>query len=551
MRSLPPLRPPDLLSERQVSALGRVGYAVALILLATWDLGGRSIFHRDLPRFATIAREMIRSGDWLVPTQYGEVYANKPILYVWLIALPSALVGDPTAFLMRLPSALALVATALATSAWGFARTGSRRAGYLAGGLLATTFFVHELGRVGRPDMLATAGSTVAAALLDRAILGKGNRRDAWLIGIALGVGLLSKGPVALLVPAVVVAWPRAGVAVRERLARARLLVALGVAVAMAACWFVPAWIRGGDEFARRLVVDQVKERVAGKGNHIEAWWHYVVELPAAAVPWWPLFLVAGLVFVRRKTRERLGDAAHVGAAIVAFLVLSAVPTKETRYAAILIPPLAVASAQWLLDLARRPTREGKWARHLLVLGVICTLLSVGAVVPMVRWSSTIPWVLPPALVLAACGLATALRSRELADPALVGAGRLAGLSVLLVACGLCVYWSVLARYLVVRADVENAAVAAVLSPDVPTVILGGGVERALNNDELYVGAPRASYAKAASALPSSASVPRLLVVCLAEQVESASVARGQPATEVLRRARTNGTTLVVLRFGA
>ena len=103
--------PPDLLTEPRPSRAGTAAYVLALALLAFWDLGGRSLLHRDVPRFAVIVTEMLRSGDWLVPTQHGEPYANKPILYIWAVALPSALFGGPTAFLVRLPSALALVAT--------------------------------------------------------------------------------------------------------------------------------------------------------------------------------------------------------------------------------------------------------------------------------------------------------------------------------------------------------------------------------------------------------------------------------------------------------
>jgi 4-amino-4-deoxy-L-arabinose transferase-like glycosyltransferase len=98
----PPLRlPPDLASEPVPSRAGTVLYVVALVLIAVWDLGGRSILHRDLPRFAVIAREMITGGDWLVPQQHGKPYLNKPILFIWMVAGPSALFGDANAVLLR------------------------------------------------------------------------------------------------------------------------------------------------------------------------------------------------------------------------------------------------------------------------------------------------------------------------------------------------------------------------------------------------------------------------------------------------------------------
>src|SRR5262249_11059785 len=157
----------------------------------------------------------------------------------WAVAGPSALAGGVTPFLLRLPSALALVGLALATSAWGRARTGSIALGRLAGLLVATTWFVHELGRAGRPDLLATAFAMAAAAWTDRAILGKGSPRDPWWAALALAGGLLSKGPVVLLPTAFVVLLPRPGLPRREVARRARPFLLLGGAIVGAALWIV------------------------------------------------------------------------------------------------------------------------------------------------------------------------------------------------------------------------------------------------------------------------------------------------------------------------
>ena len=60
-----------------------VGFA--LVLIAT-GLGLRDPWPADEPRFALIARDMVASGDWLVPRVGGDLYADKPPLFFWMIA---------------------------------------------------------------------------------------------------------------------------------------------------------------------------------------------------------------------------------------------------------------------------------------------------------------------------------------------------------------------------------------------------------------------------------------------------------------------------------
>ena len=75
-------------------------------LILFFNLWTRSLENHDYVRHAEVAREMIRSGEWVVPHLNGEVYIDKPPLVFWLIALPSSIYGGVTPFLARLPSVL-------------------------------------------------------------------------------------------------------------------------------------------------------------------------------------------------------------------------------------------------------------------------------------------------------------------------------------------------------------------------------------------------------------------------------------------------------------
>jgi len=111
--------------------------ALALLLMAT-GLGLRDPWPADEPRFALIARDMLRSGEWLIPRVGGDLYADKPPLYFWLMAAAMAATGSLRAGFL-LPSLLAGVGTVLLV--YDLLRRARGREIALAGALLLLLTF--------------------------------------------------------------------------------------------------------------------------------------------------------------------------------------------------------------------------------------------------------------------------------------------------------------------------------------------------------------------------------------------------------------------------
>src|SRR5437879_9855712 len=82
-------------------------------------LGALGVVGPDEPRYASVAREMAESGDWVTPHLYGKPWFEKPVLFYWAAALAYRKFGV-NEFAARLPSALAaaVAALALAWAAW-------------------------------------------------------------------------------------------------------------------------------------------------------------------------------------------------------------------------------------------------------------------------------------------------------------------------------------------------------------------------------------------------------------------------------------------------
>src|SRR6185312_3901134 len=150
-----------------------------------------------------IARNMVQSGDWVIAHLNGVPYMEKAPLPYWLIAICYVLMGVHD-WVARIPTALAAVLLCFATArygAWAF----GRRAGFYAGLALATCIGLFLFTRILIPDVMLTLTITVCFMAFERAMNEDGEELHAhrWpaLIGVALGMGVLLKGLLALVVP--------------------------------------------------------------------------------------------------------------------------------------------------------------------------------------------------------------------------------------------------------------------------------------------------------------------------------------------------------------
>lgn len=515
------------------------GTALFLLLVAFaafYDLGARSLHTLDLPRFGVLAREMIRSGEWLVPTRFGEVYANKPPLHIWLVAAPAAVFGEVTPFLVRLPSALGFAVLALAASAWGRLRTGSLAAGRTAALLLLGTYALTRFGREGRPDMLAAGLCVAGTFFLDRAALGRGRAQDPWLAGALLGLAVLAKGPAYLLVPLLVLVLPSSSRTARERLRSARPHVVLAVTAFVALLWFVPAVLGAGWGYGRTLLFDQATSRIAGEANHGESAAYYLIRLIDGGAPWSPLYLGALLVLGTRLGRNTRSLAI---AAFLTLLFFSLVPTKHLRYVLPVFALLAVGAGWIVARFLDRPAGRA-WPRLLGAGAVVWVLAAAGCAFAAAQAGvAPAPLLLPLVLLLALAAssyAAVALGTTE--EPArrrLVG-GLLVGVVILT-----SVFWIVRDRYRVRTRDAFDRAVAGALVPGVPLYTLVP-----LDPGHVFHAAPGARLAREPADLPDE---PVQVLVRSRDRarVEMHRGARGRILLE--RPARDEGALVLLLAF--
>lgn len=263
-------------------------------------LGDRNIWIPLEARYALVAREMLEASHWILPHLGGEVYADKPPLLFWSIALISSLGSGVTEWTARLPTALAAVSVCLVTWRMGV-RLFSSTAGLMAALVLATSGGFFWSGRQALPDMLLTLWTTGASWSLWE-WFSRQRRKAAFVAGLCMGLATLTKGPVGLVLPTL---CGLTYLTVRGQLPKLRgwsALMCLGAFLAVTLSWFVPAVAQGGLEYAQMTLLHHSLERYVRAWEHTASWYFYLGAFPAEFLPW-TLFLPQALLAEARLRR--------------------------------------------------------------------------------------------------------------------------------------------------------------------------------------------------------------------------------------------------------
>lgn len=322
--------------------------AVAIwALLVVAGLVLRPALPVDETRYLAVAWEMWNGGNYLVPHLNGIAYHHKPPLLFWLMNLGWAAFGVSETW-ARLVAPLFALGCLLLTARLARhlfpkypAIVGAAPLA-LVGAFLFTVFASFTFF-----DMLVTFFTLLGLLGIWRAA--EGRPRWGWcLFALALGLGILSKGPVQLLnlAPAAILApwWaPQRPASWRHWYGEFAFAVIAGAVIALA--WAIPAAIAGGSNFAYMLFIGQTTERVVDALWHERPWWWYVPVSFVLVFPWlwWPAFWRS--LFVRGIEREP-GLRFCLATVVPVFVAFSAISGKQPHY---LLPMIAV----FMLLLAR------------------------------------------------------------------------------------------------------------------------------------------------------------------------------------------------------
>jgi len=257
-----------------------------------WGLGDRHLWIPLEARYVLVAREMAESNRWILPHLDGQIYPDKPPLLFWAIALSSSFASGVSEWTARVPSAIAAVGVCLLT--WGMgARLFSLKAGTLAALILITSAGFFWSGRQALPDMLLTLWITGALWALWEWVVAK-RRMAALVAGLCMGLATLTKGPVGVVLPVLILLFY---VALRRQwraLGGVEILGSIAIFLGVVLSWFLPAIGQGGLAYVQATLLHHTLERYVRSWEHTAPWYFYLGAFPAEFLPW-TLFLPQAL----------------------------------------------------------------------------------------------------------------------------------------------------------------------------------------------------------------------------------------------------------------
>ncbi len=375
-------------------------WAELLLVLAgsgayLYKLGSYRFFDGDEMIYHQVAHNINRTGNWITlfwrfnPDGSLVPWFEKPPLIIWLKALLIRLPGQ-IEFWSRLPSGLAGIGTIVLTYAIA-KRLYDKTVGLAAAYVALTSFGLIHVFRIGRLDGPMIFFWWLAFYFALRL---KESPKFYYLLGAAIGLGALTKGPTALLIPVILaLVWAWNG-EIKEYLRSKHLWIAGGIAVAITAPWHFAELMQWGHQFwdsyfgfhiwkrIKDSVVDPYNSNasvgfIVNRGNS-----YYLEILYSRLYPW--IFLLpfgfAGSIVEnwRKKGPQRL----LLVMTVVVFVFFSLLKTKIIHYTAPAYPALAIMVAVTVVNAFR-----GK--RLVPILGLIAASLAALYTCPFTVSSNT------------------------------------------------------------------------------------------------------------------------------------------------------------------
>ncbi|MFA6701575.1 MAG: glycosyltransferase family 39 protein [Dysgonamonadaceae bacterium] len=287
-------------------------------------------------RYLDIVDEALRNGDIFTFSNQGEIYADKPPFYFWLMMLGKLILGEHRMWYYSLLSFIPALVILFTMTKWirrerGVEETTAPLMLMTAGLFIGSTLVV-------RMDMLMIMFIVLSLYSFYQMYNGENLKRNSYLFPIYVFLALFSKGPLGLLIPFVsTIVFLLYKKKLRDYKYywgwQSLLIILIGCAV-----WFTGVYVEGGNEYLNNLLVHQTVGRGIDSFHHKEPFYYYAISIWYSLAPWSllfvPIFVVA---LIKKKINSELEQYFTV-VILSTFVLLSLISSKIAIYSLPLIP---------------------------------------------------------------------------------------------------------------------------------------------------------------------------------------------------------------------
>lgn len=357
-----------------------------LVAVAAYVAGLFIDVTRDAGLYATISREVFENGNLINLTIHGEPYDQKPPLTFWLGALGYT-IGSVSNFWFKLP----LLLLNFAGIYWVF-RLGeslyNRKTGVLAAIILGSSVIYSLYSMDIHTDTPLQAFVTLALWQLFEFI--KTGRNKYWITGfIAIGLAMLSKGPVGAAIPAFAVVGHLLLKKDFSRLLDYRWYLGIVIAMVVTSPALIGLMNQFGWEGLRFFFWENMVGRITG--SYVQAVndpIFYVHNLLYQLFPWSILFFMAAFMEFRFLIKNKFNSAEYftLTGIWIYYIILNSASSQLPNYVFPIVPLMAVLLAKWLIIVAEKDNKSFRFfynvQNSIIVLAYIAILMLAAYLFP-------------------------------------------------------------------------------------------------------------------------------------------------------------------------
>ncbi|GDY25244.1 lipid IV(A) 4-amino-4-deoxy-L-arabinosyltransferase [Agarivorans sp. Toyoura001] len=370
---------------------------IFFILLYLLPLGMRDLWSPDELRYAEISREMVSSGDWVVPRFNDLRYFEKPVMGYWMNAVSQLVFGE-TNFAVRAASAFSALGAAFCIFLL-LARFASRPVAWLTSGIYLSMFMVSGVGTYSVLDSMLNLWLTASFTAFYFAIRSEEMRQRAKYYGLAgfyCGCAVLTKGFLALALPVLVVVpymlWTK----------QFKVLLKWGwwvMLLALLTClpWALAVHAAEPDYWHYFFWVEHIQRFSAEDAQHSAPIWYYLPFLAAGVLPWL-FWSPSAISHLKGQMHSPLLRYALLWA-VLPLVFFSLAKGKLATYILPIMAPLAILFAFGIQQAFAKSCKGLKWGSYLnaalfALLAITTLVLHFTGKLPLDAEESYRPWLL-------------------------------------------------------------------------------------------------------------------------------------------------------------
>jgi hypothetical protein len=355
-------------------------------------------------RYLSIADEALRNGSFFTFTNHGNVYADKPPLYFWIVMAGKILFGTHSLLFLGMFSFIPALVVIYVMDQWveNLLSKNERLTGEL---LLLTSVFYIGTALVLRMDMLMCMFIVLSLYTFFKMYSGTAKPWDSFLFPVYVFMALFSKGPLGIIVPLVSTTLFLSLKKEINSIGRYWGWKTLLILLTLCGIWFAGVYAESRSPYLYNLLFNQTVNRAVNSFHHQEPFYYYFAAIWYSLAPWSLLYIGIWILGIQKKLASTDLELFFLVIALSTWVILSLFSSKLAVYMLPIFPFVVYLSVLWLSRID-----PPKWIFLLVIIPASLLCMALPGMILSYYFGIAFSWlVLLAALILSVTGIITVI----------------------------------------------------------------------------------------------------------------------------------------------